>query len=284
MSDKPKKEKKEKKEKKPKKQKLPKPSNKKVKVCPNCLAEIPKKAKVCPSCAAKQKGKVVLLALPLVLLLLLGAFVSLFGFHFPVTPPFELPFDIPIISGPKMSETVLGLGMELTAKQEEAVTAVLGECGFKEITKVSQVASDTETTSYAVHDVDTERFLSGTDPILVRMENESKTVQSVMFREETIYNGEEVVSQVTDYYMDMSERDIFMQEVLNKVKDRLELPEVAVFPSRSHWTFTEEEDGVLIVESYVTTKDGTGAETVRYFTARFEDASLVSLTLSEEKE
>lgn len=284
MSDKPKKEKKEKKEKKPKKQKLPKPSNKKVKVCPNCLAEIPKKAKVCPSCAAKQKGKVVLLVLPLVLLLLLGAFVSLFGFHFPVTPPFELPFDIPIISGPKMSETVLGLGMELTAKQEEAVTAVLGECGFKEITKVSQVASDTETTSYAVHDVDTERFLSGTDPILVRMENESKTVQSVMFREETIYSGEEVVSQVTDYYMDMSERDIFMQEVLNKVKDRLELPEVAVFPSRSHWTFTEEEDGVLIVESYVTTKDGTGVETVRYFTARFEDASLVSLTLSEEKE
>lgn len=283
MSDKPKKEKK--KEKKPKKQKLPKPSNKKVKVCPSCLAEIPKKAKVCPSCAAKQKSLAyLLLVVPMVALLLLGAFVSVFGFHFPITPPFELPFDIPIISGPKLSETVLGQGMELTAKQEEAVILVLNECGFKEITQAAQVSSDAAATSYAVHDVDTERFMSGTDPILVRVENETKTVQSITFREDTIYNGEEVVAPITDYYMDMSERDVYMQDILNRVKDRLELPEVAVFPSRSHWTFTEEADGVLIIDSYVTTKDGTGEETVRPFTAKFENGSFVSLSFSETEE
>jgi len=280
MSDKPKKEKKPKKQKTPK----PKPSSKKVKFCQKCGVEIPKSAKICPSCAAKQKASVLLLVLPMAVLLTLGAGFSLFGFHYPVTPPFELPFRLPLVSGPLMSETPLGLGMELTVKQEEAVTAVLDACGFKRITQVSKVGSDASATSYAVQDVDTERFLAGADPIVVRMENETKTVQSITFGDASIYNGEEAVAQITDYYMDMSERDVYMQEVLNKVKDRLELPETAVFPSRSHWTFTEEEDGVLIVESYVTTKDGSGAETVRPFTAKFEKGSFVSLAFTEPKE
>jgi len=279
MSDKPKK------EKKPKKQKIPKPKpGKQMKFCQKCGMEIPKSAKICPGCAAKQKGNVLLLVLPMAVLLVLGTAFSLFGFHYPVTPPFELPFRLPLVSGPLMSETPLGLGMELTVKQEEAVTAVLDACGFKKITQVSKVGSGAATTSYAVQDVDTERFLVGTDPIVVQMEDETKTVQSITLGDEPIYNGEEAVSQITDYYMDMSERDVYMQEVMNKVKDRLELPEVAVFPSRSHWTFTEEADSVLIVESYVTTKDGSGTESVRPFTAKFEKDKFVSVTFAETQE
>lgn len=278
MSEKPKMEKKPKKEKKAKKEKVPK--NKKIKVCPNCQAEIPKSAKVCPSCAAKQPRKLplLLIMIPLVLLLLLGAAGSLFVFHFPITPPFELPFEIPFLNGPKISETPLGQGMELTAKQEEGVIAVLDQCGFKEITQVSELAADSTTTSYAVEDVNTERFMTVEDPVVVRLENETKTVQSIEFRDNIIYANEEVVSQLTDYYMDMSERDVYMEVVLREVKARLDLPEVAVFPSRSHWTFTEEEEGVLVIESTVTTKDGTGKETVRPFRARFEDGSFDSVT------
>lgn len=291
MSDKPKKEKKEKppkekkekKEKKAKKQKLPKPSNKKVKVCPNCLAEIPKKAKACPHCAAKQKGKNPLLfVLPLLLVLVIGAGVSIYVFHFPIAPPAELPFEIPFLSGPKISETVLGQGMELTAKQEEAVNAVFSECGFKQITQVSKIGADSTTTSYAVEDADTERFMSTDDPIEVRVENETKTVQSITFQSNPIYADGEVVSQMTDYYMDMSERDVYMQAALDEVKARLDLPEVAVFPSRSHWTFQEEEGDVLIVSSTVTTKGGSGAETVRPFQVRFQEGSFVSVTFTEQ--
>lgn len=284
MTDKPEKEKKEKKakkEKKPKKEKLPKPSSKKLKICPSCKAEIPKKAKACPHCAAKQKGKNPLIViLPMVLVLLAGAAVSVYMFHFPIAPPEKLPFEVPFLSGPKISETVLGQGMELTEKQEEAVTAVFAQCGFKEISRVSPYAADSATTSYAVQDVNTERFMTARDPIVVQVENENKTVQSIMFQDNVIYANEEVVSQVTDYYMDMAERDVFMEAVLEEVKARLELPEVAVFPSRNHWNFYE-EGNVLTVESTVTTKDGSGAETVRPFRARFEDGSFVSLTFTE---
>ncbi len=89
------------------------------------------------------------------------------------------------------------------------------------------------------------------------------------------------MSQITDYYMDMAERDVYMQLALTAVKARLELPEIAVFPSRSHWTFYEEDGGVLIVESTVTTKDGTGAEVVRPFLVRFENGEFVSVTFTE---
>jgi len=284
MSDKPTKEKKEKKPKKAKKPKAPKPSSKKMKFCCKCGVEIPKRAKVCPSCAVKQPTSSLPFVLPLALLLVLGAGFSLFGFHYPVTPPFELPFRLPLVSGPEMSETVLGRGMELTVKQEKAVTEVLALCGFKEITQVSKVDSDAATTSYTVQDVDTERFLSGTDPIVVRMEDETKTVQSITFRDTPLYDGTENVVLITDYYMDMSERDAYMQQVLYKVKDRLELPEAAVFPSRSHWTFKEEADDVLIVESYVTTKDSTGTAANRPFTAKFEKGEFVSVTIAEPKE
>ena len=270
-----------KKEKKSKKEKLPKPSNKKMKICPNCMTEIPKKAKVCPSCAAKQKGKNPLaLIIPLLLVLVIGAGVSVFVFHFPIDPPFELPF---LSSEPKYADTVLGQGMELTAKQEEAMTAIFDQCGFKKITQVSKLISDASTTSYAIQDSDTGRFMTSSDPITVRVEDETKTLKSIVFQNNAIYANEEVVSQITDYYLDMAERDVYMQTVLDEVKARLDLPELAVFPSRSHWEYSEEEGDVVVVKSFVTTKDGTGAETDRPFQAKFEKGSFLSVTFLEEE-
>lgn len=112
MSEKAKEEKKPQKEKKPKKEKAVK-----MKVCPSCQAEIPQKAKLCPHCAAEQKGKSplpVILAVVVPLLILAAGAVSVFVFHFPVDPPFDLPF------GKQVNETPLGTAMELSGKQEEA--------------------------------------------------------------------------------------------------------------------------------------------------------------------
>lgn len=283
MSDKPKKEKKAKKEKpakekKAKKEKLPKPSNNKVKVCPECLAEIPKKATVCPHCSSQQKARSPLpLMLPLFLLLLLGAAFSVIGFQYPVAPPFEVPFEIPFLSGPQISETPLGQGMELTAEQEEAVMVIFDQCGLKEITQVDKVGEDRTTTFYAVQDGNTSRFMDPDDPITVRIVNEDKTVRSIIYRNLPLYANDQVLDVITEHYMDMSERDVYMQIVLNEVKDRLELPEVAVFPSRPYWVF--KEDGrTLTVESYVTTKDGSGGEEKRPFKAIFEKGKFQSLT------
>jgi len=118
--EKPKKEKKAKKGKKEKKEKKEKAPQ--VKICPNCEAEIPKKAKVCPNCEAKQKGgnKLLLILVPIIVLLA-AASVSIAVFSFPVALPFLS----------SVSDTMLGQAMGLSSKQEEAVLAVLAECGFQ---------------------------------------------------------------------------------------------------------------------------------------------------------
>ena len=131
MSEKAKEEKKPQKEKKPKKEKAVK-----MKVCPSCQAEIPQKAKLCPHCAAEQKGKSplpVILAVVVPLLILAAGAVSVFVFHFPVDPPFDLPF------GKQVNETPLGTAMELSGKQEEAVTAVFEQCGIFKITDAKKL-------------------------------------------------------------------------------------------------------------------------------------------------
>ena len=280
MSDKPKKEKKEKKP----KEKLPKPNDKKHnKICPNCKSEIPKKAKVCPSCAAKQKGmNPLIIILPVLLVLLIAAAVSIFVFHFPIDPPFELPF---LSSEPKYADSVLGQSMELTEKEEAAAVEILTQCGFKTITRVTQIRSDSTSTSYAVQDTDTERFMNSRNHIVVRVDNEEKIVRAVTFGDEGIYLNGEVVAQITDFYLDMAERDKYMDAALEAVKSRLDLPEVASFPSRSHWTFTESEDRTLLtVESTVTTKDGAGTEFTLPFQVRFEEGELASVNFLEAQE
>ncbi len=273
------------KEKKAKKEKAPKAKKEKgikTKVCPACQAEIPKKAKVCPNCNEKQKSgkKPILLLIPLLLVLLLvGAAVSIFVFHFPIDPPFELPF-----LGPKISETVLGEGMELTKKQEEEVLAVLNQCGFGEITQVDTIKETSKSTTYAVNDTSTERFLDSEEPIVVQMKNATKTVDSVQFQDHSIYAHGQVVSPITDYYLDMAERDIYLSLTLTAVKSRLEIPETAVFPSKSSWEYTMGEGTQVTVRSTVTCRDASGKEEERAFVAHFEDGAFASLEFEGEEE
>ena len=254
----------------------------KTKVCPACQAEIPKKAKVCPNCNEKQKSgkKPILVLIPLLLVLLLvGAAVSIFVFHFPIDPPFELPF-----LGPKISETVLGEGMELTKKQEEEVLAVLNECGFGEISAVETIKETSKSTTYAVSDTSTERFLDTDDPIVVQMKNATKTIDSVQFQDHSIYAHGQVVSPITDYYLDMAERDIYLSLTLTAVKSRLEVPEAAVFPSKSSWEYTMGEGTQVTVRSTVTCRDASGKEEERAFVAHFEDGAFASLEFEGEEE
>lgn len=273
------------KEKKAKKEKEPKAKKEKgikTKICPACQAEIPKKAKVCPNCQEKQKSgkKPVLVIIPLLLVLLLvGAGVSIFVFHFPIDPPFNLPF-----LGPKISETVLGQGMELTKQQEEVVLTVLTECGFEEICQVDTIKKTSKSTTYAVQDTSTERFLDTDDPIMVQMRNETKTVDSIQFKDQNIYAHGRVVKPITDYYLDIAERDIYLSLTLTAVKSRLDFPETAVFPSKSKWDYTMGEDGNVTVQSTVTCRDASGKEITRAFQVLFEDGAFASMELEGEED
>lgn len=257
------KEKKEKKEKKPKAEKAPK-----MKKCPGCQEEIPKKAKVCPHCAAKQKGGPLPLIIALAAVVLAaGAAVSVFVFHFPIDPPF---------GGPSISDTVLGAGMELTEEQEEAVLAVLETCGFTQITEVRELSDNGITATYAIEDTQTSRFLEGGD-IVAQVADETKTVESIVFGEKDIYLSGHLIAPITDFYLSSAQRDVYLSACLTAVRARLDLPETAVFPSKSGWEYTMDGSKVS-VRSTVTAKDTTGQEVKRAFQAEFEDGSFVSIS------
>ncbi len=258
------KEKKEKKEKKPKAEKAPK-----MKKCPGCQEEIPKKAKVCPHCAAKQKGG----PLPLIIgaaaaVLVVGAAVSIFVFHFPIEPPF---------GGPAISETVLGSGMKLTEEQEESMLTVLETCGFTQVTEVRQLSDNGIVSTYAIEDTQTSRFLEGGD-IVVKVADEDKTVDSIVFGDEDIYLSGHLIAPITDFYLSSAQRDVYLSACLTAVRARLDLPETAVFPSKSGWEYTLNGNKVS-VQSHVTFKSTSGQEVTRSFQAEFEDGSFVSINI-----
>lgn len=259
--------------KKPKKEK----KEEKTKICPGCQAEIPKKAKVCPNCAAKQKkGSPLPLALALAALLLVAAAVSVFVFHFPIDPPFELPF----LNGGS-PKSIVGETMGLSRKQEEAVLAVFTECGFENITEVKPLSVNSEGSSYSIDDIQTARFMETEDDIVVLIDGEAKTVDSITYMDHDIYRGGQVVEPVTELYLNLPMRDQYLSSTLAAVKARLDIPETAVFPSRSNWKYTTDGDKVT-VQSSVTYKNASGQEETKDFLVEYENGDFVSFQFLEE--
>ena len=269
------------KEKKPKPEKAKTAKKSKTIVCPFCEMEVPKKAKICPRCGKplpkKKKGPMVVL-LPILLILVL-ALVSVVVFAFPVGLPIELPFGLPIKLGPKLSDTTLGAAMELTEKQEKAVMEVLGSCGFGEIVSVEELPSAGKNQAYAVIDEALDRYTEGEDAV-VKVNEENKEVVSVSFRSSDLYADGAVVSQLSEHYLNAEDRDALMVEALDAVKSRLDLPETAVFPSRSNWNYTEDGDRV-IVSATVTAKKNSGVTADIPFEVIFEGKEVTAVSLGD---
>ena len=249
----------------------------KTKICPACHAEIPAKAKLCPFCAEKQKvkSKLPLIIALAVVVLLVGAFVSMAIFEFPIA----LPFDVPFLSGSK-PETLVGETMELTKEQEKEVLAGLEECGFAEIKEVDLIKFGAKSSTYAVQDIWTAQFMEKEDAAVVEIANGEegeKTLDTVTFQGREIYADGKVSAPITDYYLTLAQRDDYLSDTLAAVKKELDVPETAVFPSRSGWTFET-------VTSTVTAKDNSGQAVTRGFLALFEEGELVSLTFDGESE
>ena len=268
-----KKEKKPKEEKQPKKEKKPKKEKPvKMKVCPSCKAEIPKKAKLCPHCAAKQKGMNPLALIVPLLLVVVGA-VSVFVFHFPVDPPFELPF------GKEPDKTPLAAAMDLSGKEEEAVIAVFDQCGVRQITDAKKRSSNGTSSVYVLNDAETSLYADTQDAIIVQINDKTKTVDSIDYRNHAVYRGGQVVAQATDFYLDSAERDEYLALALAAVKAELEFPELASFHAKSGWDYTMEDNRVT-VRSTVSVKTSGGGTETRSFQVNFEDGKFVSIDLS----
>ena len=272
------------KEKKPKPAKAPKEKKAKVITCPFCEMEIPKKAKICPRCGKalpkKKRGPMAILA-P-VIVLLLAALISIVVFAFPVGLPIELPFGLPIKLGPKLSDTVLGEAMELTEKQEKAAVSVLESCGFDEIVAVEELPSAGKNQAYDVRDTALERYTDGENAV-VKVSEETKEIVTVSFRGYDLYANGEVLSQLSEHYLNAEDRDELMVAALDAVKGHLDLPDTAVFPSRSKWNYTEDGERV-IVSVVVKAKNTSNVETEYPFEVVFEGKEVVSVTLKDGQE
>lgn len=265
----PKEEKNPKKEKKPKKEKEPK--KEKTKICPSCKAEIPKSALLCPHCASKQKRRNPLAFIVPLLLILVGA-VSVFVFHFPVDPPFELPF------GKEPDRSPLAAAMDLNDKEEAAVIAVFDQCGVFRITDAKKRSSNGTSSVYVLNDAETSLYTDTQDAIIVQINDKTKTVDSIDYRNHAVYRGGQVVAQATDFYLDSAERDEYLALALTAVKMNLEFPELASFHAKSGWDYTMEDNRVT-VRSSVSIKTAGGGVEARAFQVNFEDGEFVSINL-----
>lgn len=246
----------------------------KTKVCPACKAKIPKTAKICPHCAAKlpQKGLAAIAGIVTAILLLLGAAVSIFIFHFPIDPPFEIPKNL--------SETQMGQVMELSAKEEEAVLAVFDECGILAVREVKRLVSNENSATFAVNDAETVNFPDTKDGIVVELDNSTKTVTSIDFQKHALYRNHTAIGKASDFYLSSVQRDHYLELCLTAVKSRLTLPETAVFPAKTAWKYTMNDKNVT-VESTVTTKDDSGAFRTQLFTAEFEDGDFATISFQD---
>lgn len=172
----------------------------------------------------------------------------------------------------------MGQVMELSPKQEEAALAIFEQCGICAVREVKPLVANETSSTYAVNDAETINFPDTKDAIVVELDNETKTVISIEFQKHTLYRYETAIALATDFYLGSAQRDHYLSLCLTAVKARLTLPETAVFPAKTAWTFTAGEDKKMTVESTVTTKDDAGAAHTQAFTAEFEGDKLASLS------
>lgn len=174
----------------------------------------------------------------------------------------------------------MGQAMELSNKQEAAIQAVFDQCSIYRISEVKPLVSDDESSTYAVNDSETVHFSDTQDAIVVELDNETKTVNSIDFQKNAVYRNGVVIAQATDFYLTGEQRDEYLDKCLTAVKSRIPLPETASFPAKSAWTYEMDGDKVT-VSSTVTAKDTTGTPETRYFTAEFEAGEFVTIRIGD---
>lgn len=176
------------------------------------------------------------------------------------------------------AKSTLAKELELSSDQESAMLEILQSCGIGEITSASLFQSGEDRTSYHLFDEETAHYKGAENAIVVWVDNTSKEIQEIYFRDHDIYLNGEVVSSVTAYYVNSEDRDNYRVSAQLAVKECLNYPDTAKFPAISGWKFGI-EDGIVIVQSSVTAQNALGAEGKNDFQVKFQNGTIVSLIL-----
>lgn len=87
---------------------------------------------------------------------------------------------------------------------------------------------------------------------------EDDTVYSIKYADNFLYNDNQVVSKLTDFYLTNKEKSDLEINSERMVKDILKSPSTAKFPNILEWKFYKDKDKIII-QSYVDSQNGFGA-------------------------
>lgn len=183
-----------------------------------------------------------------------------------------------IVQNPEQYQvkSVLAKELDLTAKQETAIIDIFTQCGIGEITSASKFQSGDGHTSYHLEDEETSAYRAGT--IVVWITDKTKTVEAIYFQDQDIYIDGTVVAPITNYYVNSADRDSYRVSTQLAVNQLLNYPDTAKYQAISGWRFGIEE-GIVIVQSSVTSKNALGVEATLDFQVKFDHSSIISLIL-----
>lgn len=254
--------------------------------CPECKKEISAEAVTCPNCGypirkinpkqpsqqittppppahQKKKGHGCLISM-LIIIFMFGASIA-----FGITQMQKNPERY-------AKKSTLAKTMELDSDQESNILKIFTDCGIGEITSVSVIQSGEEQTSYHLNDKETAGYNHG--PIVVWINNKTKTLESIYYQDQDIYIDNTVIAPVTDYYINSTDKSEYRVASQLAVKQILNYPDTAKFPSISGWAFNI-EDGIIIVQSEVTAKNAFNMESTSKFQVKFDSGNIVSLIM-----
>lgn len=179
-------------------------------------------------------------------------------------------------SGEYQTKSILAKELDLTTEQETAIIDVFTQCGIGEITSASKFQGGDGHTSYHLEDEETSAYKAGT--IVVWITDEAKTIEAIYFQDQDIYIDGTVIAPVTNYYVNSTDRENYRVASQLAVNQILNYPDTAKYPAISGWRFGIEE-GVVIVQSSVTSQNALGVEATLDFQAKFTNGNISSLIL-----
>ncbi len=106
---------------------------------------------------------------------------------------------------------------------------------------------------YYLEDKETEAYKGIDYTIVVWVNNSDKTIESIYFHDQGIYLNGDMITPVTNYYVNSADRDKYRVNVQLAIKEILNYSDTAKFPAISEWAF-EIENGTVIVQSTVTAR------------------------------
>jgi len=260
--------------------------------CPECKKAISNKATACPNCGypikstttnlqiqqinpqtpskPKKKGHGCLSTIFIVffIFLMLGIILNILMIKFPQD------------ASSTNQQSILAKTMDLDSDQEANMLKILEACGIGEVTSVSVFQSGEDQTSYYLEDKEIEVYKGAEYDVVIWVDNTNKTINSIYFHDQDIYLDGKMITPITDYYVNSSDRDKYRVATQLAITELLNYPDTAEFPAISGWVF-EIEDDTIIVQSTVTAKNAFNMESTSTFQAKFVSDSITSLIMDD---